>query len=197
MRVATRRLRSALSGHRRAHDRLLRILRSRRYYRLLDRLDRFFSAPPLTTAAGGRASSVLAKPIRRSYRRLSSLVATAPRADPADLDPWLHEIRKAAKQLRYAAEAVQGAFGSPATTLAYAAERLQEVLGEHHDSVVARQALCDIGLRIQNISGAADAIAYLHAREQARAETTVIAFDDAWRALSREWTRFWLGKANT
>jgi CHAD domain-containing protein len=104
------------------------------------------------------------------------LVATAPPADPGDLDPWLHEIRKAAKQLRYAAEAVQGAFGSPATTLACAAEQLQEVLGEHQDSVIARQALCDIGLRIKNTAGAADAIAYLDAREQARAEATVIAF---------------------
>ena len=89
------------ADHRRAHDRLLRILRSRRHERLLDRLDRFLSAQPLTTAAGHGASNVPAKPIRRTYRRLSSLVTTAPSADPRDLDPWPHEIRKAAKQLRY------------------------------------------------------------------------------------------------
>jgi CHAD domain-containing protein len=184
------------ADHRRAHDRLQRILRSRRYYRLLDRLDRFVSDPPFKAIAGGRASNVLAKPIRRSYRRLSTLVVAGPPTDPRDLDPWLHKIRKAAKQLRYTAEAVQGAFGSPTTTLARRAAKLQEVLGEHQDSVIARQALSDVCLRVKDTAGAADAIAHLQAREQARAEGTVIAFDDAWLALSREWTRFWVGRAD-
>ncbi|MEP6561424.1 MAG: CHAD domain-containing protein [Nakamurella sp.] len=51
-------------------------------------------------------------------------------------------------RLRTAGESVERSFCTDAANLAEAAETLQEVLGEHQDSVVARLALCDLGARI-------------------------------------------------
>ncbi len=69
-------------------------------------------------------------------------LAAVPEAD--DRDTALHEARKAAKRARYAAEAAVPALGSAASRQAEAAKDLQQVLGDHHDSVVARTVLLDL-----------------------------------------------------
>jgi hypothetical protein len=55
--------------------------------------------------------------------------------------------------------------------------------------VLARQALRDIGARLNTASSKA-AISHLHARELVRAESSAAAFDDAWRALRPSLIRF-------
>ena len=50
----------------------------------------------------------------------------------------LHQVRKDAKRLRHAAETVEPVFGKRAAKLAKAAHKQQKVLGDHHDSVMAR-----------------------------------------------------------
>ena len=92
------------------------------------------------------------------------LVSAGPPADLRHRDEWYHEIRKASKRLRYAAESVEPAFGADAVTMAEAAEDLQEVLGEHQDSVVARNALRNLGARIHLDGDNAFTIGRLHAR---------------------------------
>jgi CHAD domain-containing protein len=99
-------------------------LLSARYYRLLDALDAFTTWPPVTNKA--------AKPARGEIRRsLSKAVAavadeTARVSDADNPEVALHEVRKAARRLRYAAEAiaraepvttVEPAVGSPAKPL--------------------------------------------------------------------------------
>jgi CHAD domain-containing protein len=61
-----------------------------------------------------------------------------------DRDAAMHGTRKAAKRARYTAEAAVVSLGAPAAKLARRAERLQEILGDHHDSVVAVQRLAGI-----------------------------------------------------
>src|SRR5205814_929201 len=56
-------------------------------------------------------------------------------------DEALHEVRKRAKQARYAAEAVTGVIGKPAGRLASAVAGVQEVLGGLQDAVVAEEWL--------------------------------------------------------
>jgi CHAD domain-containing protein len=70
----------------------------------------------------------------------------ARRADSEDdATALLHEVRKAAKRLRYAAEAVsQGdaaVFGKRVRKLAAAAEAVHDLLGEHRDSVLMQRHL--------------------------------------------------------
>ncbi|MET0864395.1 MAG: CYTH and CHAD domain-containing protein [Nakamurella sp.] len=185
------------SDHRKAHDELLLALDSPRYYDLLDRLEDLVLTPPFTELADGRADKVLTKRVRKAFQRVDRLVAAGP-GDAAVIDGvssrdhWFHEIRKAAKRLRYAAESVEPAFGSDAATLAEAAENLQEVLGEHQDSVVARAALRDLGARIHLDGDNAFTIGRLHALEQARGDQALTEFEPAWSALSKKKVLGWL-----
>ena len=130
---------------------------------------------------------------KNDNRRLHRLVIIGPAAfGRAGLDPWFHEIRKAAKRLRYAAEALEPAFGEPARALAGAAEHLQGILGEHQDSVVAREVLHDIGIRVHDHGDSSATIELLHAREQARSNETAAAFTAAWDALTDQRLHTWL-----
>ena len=180
------------ADHRLSHRRVTRKLRGRRYFALLDRLDAFVDVPPLTALAADRADEVLLVQVSRVYRQVGAMVSRGP-TDSGDLDPWFHEVRKVAKQLRYAAEAVEPAFGAPASALAGAAEQLQDVLGEHQDSVVARQALRSMGARMPE-HGDTQSLDRLHAGELTRATDTASAFDEAWDRVSdvkhRDWLRF-------
>jgi CHAD domain-containing protein len=131
----------------RAGQAALRALDGRRYLRLLDELDALLADPPLTPLAEGKAGEVLAKPVRRAARRLRRALAAVPAAEDAaaeDRDAAFHEARKAAKRARYAAEAALPALGGKARRQAAGAKKLQELLGDHHDSVVARAVLRDL-----------------------------------------------------
>ena len=180
------------ADHRKAHDELVVALDSERYRLLVEQLEALIADPPFTDLAGGRADVVLTKRVRKSYERVKSLVSAGPPADLRHRDEWYHEIRKASKRLRYAAESVAPAFGQPATVLAEAAETLQEVLGEHQDSVVARTALRQLGVRIHLDGDNAFTIGRLHAIEQSKGDQAVREFDAAWSALSATKVRRWL-----
>jgi CHAD domain-containing protein len=117
-------------------------LDGRRYRRLRDDLDGLLARPPLTPLAERGAGEVLGKPVRQAGRRLLRALASVPEADGRDAA--LHEARKAAKRARYAAEAAVPALGGAAGRQAAAAKDLQQVLGDHHDSVVARTVLLDL-----------------------------------------------------
>jgi CHAD domain-containing protein len=101
---------------------------------------------------------------------------------PGD-DVAMHDLRKAAKRLRYTAEAWEADGGSDARQLATAAKRLTQHLGERQDTVVVRTHL----LRLAEAAAAEGEPTFtygrLHAREQARAE----ALDAVLPAL---WERF-------
>ena len=120
----------------------LAALDGRRYLRLLGDLDALLVRPPLTPLAERRAGTVLAKPVRRSARRLLRALASVPAAK--NRDAAIHEARKAAKRARYAAEAAVPVLGSTASRQAEQAKDVQQLLGDHHDSVVARTVLLDL-----------------------------------------------------
>jgi CHAD domain-containing protein len=123
----------------------LAALDGQRYHRLLDDLDALLARPPLTPLAERTAGTVLAKPVRRAARRLLRALAAVPAAE--NRDAAIHEARKAAKRARYAAEAAVPALGSTASRQAGQAKDLQELLGDHHDSVVARTVLLDLAAK--------------------------------------------------
>ena len=167
-------------------------LDSERYSNLVARLDAMVADPPFTELAAEPADTVLTKRVRKSFKRVTSLVEAGPPQDLLHRDEWYHEIRKASKRLRYAAESVAPTFGAPATALAEAAEGLQEILGEHQDSVVARAALRQLGVRIHLDGDNAFTIGRLHALEQTKGDNAVREFDEAWAALSDKKIRRWL-----
>ena len=126
---------------------VLQTLDSRRYFAMLDKIDRLLAEPPLTPAARAPASEVLPAAVARAYRRTRRRMRRARQAPAgAARDAALHEARKAAKRARYAAEAVAPARGKKARRFAKRMKAVQSVLGDHQDAVTARGTARDIGL---------------------------------------------------
>lgn len=166
-----KRIQTELTGRRLAgQERALSALDSSRYAELLDALDALVAAPPFDDAAGRPARTELPRLLARDLRRVRRRAETVHRSsDPTHRDAALHETRKASKRLRYAAESAVPAFGGRAKELALRAERVQEVLGEHQDTVVARQTLRELGAQAYLHDENGFTFGRLHALEQARA----------------------------
>ena len=123
-------------------------MNSARYYALIAEVDRLIADPPLTAAAAEPAGKALPKAIGRTYRRTRRRMRYARRtASGAGHDTALHETRKAAKRARYAAEAAQPALGKKARRFSKRMKAVQSALGDHHDAVIARAAVREIGVR--------------------------------------------------
>lgn len=162
--------------YREAHKHALEALDDERYFRLLDVLDDLAAAPPLT--GGDRpAHEVLPGLLKHDRRRLAKQASRA-LDDPSDTA--LHETRKAAKRVRYAAESTAGVLGDKTRKLSNSMQNLQDVLGAHQDTVVARPALRQLAVQAHLDGGNAFSYGRLHALEQARADESVRDFVDLW-----------------
>lgn len=156
------------------------VLGSARYLRLLDALDALALAPPWTTLAGTSARKALPKRVNREWKRLKVRAKWAKKASTAtDRDTALHEVRKAAKRLRYASEALTPVFGSSAAQGAAAAEDLQDTLGDHQDSVVSQQLIRDLAAHANPTGDNALIFGRLHLLEQTHAERTRAHYESA------------------
>jgi CHAD domain-containing protein len=168
-------------------------LASGRYYRLLDALDQLLESPPFLPDADARAAKVLPRLLERDARRLRrAALAVDEDGSPEERDRSLHEVRKKAKRLRYAAESAVGTYPKRAPALTAAAKRVQEILGVHQDTVVARQRLREYAVSAHLSGENAFTFGRLHALEQCQAERSVREFADAWQALPRRDLRRWL-----
>lgn len=175
-----------------AHRRVLAELDGERYLDLLVALDGVLAAPPLRHRGSRRARTVLPRLVERTWQRTASAVEQARAAtDPGERDALLHEARKAAKRARYAAEAIQPAFGSGAARFAAAMEDVQEALGAHHDAVVARARVRELAERAPNLR-AAFLLGRLHAHEEVRAAVALEDAETAWRRAGKPGLRRWL-----
>jgi CHAD domain-containing protein len=130
-----------------ARTELLAALDSERYFSLLDELDTLLAAPPLTAQAGRLATSVLPAAARRAPRQMDRRMRRARQAAPGPArNEALHRARKSARRARYASEAVVPAVGGNARRFARQMKRVQSVLGDHQDSVIAREVTRDLGI---------------------------------------------------
>ncbi|MGH2603494.1 MAG: CHAD domain-containing protein, partial [Dehalococcoidia bacterium] len=103
----------------------------------------------------------------------------------------LHEVRKAAKRTRYAAESVAPVFGKPAKRLAKRMERLQDVLGEHQDSIVNRDALRRLGVAAHLSGENGFTFGLLHEHERRLGDAAQREYEPALRAASKKSVRRW------
>jgi CHAD domain-containing protein len=124
--------------------------------------------------------------LARDVKRLRRAARNNARADdPHQHDQALHEVRKKAKRLRYAAESAVPVLPR-AGRLAASAKRVQEALGEHQDTVVARRKLREYGARTHLTGENGFTFGRLHALEQARAHDAEQRFEKAWARLTRK-----------
>jgi CHAD domain-containing protein len=179
--------------YREAHDAVLAELDGKRYFQLLDRLDALLAKPPLGDLGSVRAGKVLPQRVDRAWKRVRRYARQADAAaTPEQRWELLHEVRKAAKRARYAGESVSGVFGSAAVEFAEAFENLQEILGEHQDSVVTRDVLRRMSVQAHLDGENGFTFGRLHALEQRRGEEAQAKYAEAWRAASAKRLRRWL-----
>ena len=168
-------------------------LSGERYFRLRDRLEEFLDDPPFTDEARRSARKVLPDLLTKDLKRLRKRNRAYRKAESQHRrDLALHEVRKAAKRLRYAAETTRPALGKRAKRLASRAEAVQEVLGEHQDTVVARGVLREIGVRAFLDGENGFTFGRLHGLEESRAARLERAFPGELARLPRKDLRAWL-----
>ncbi|WIM97287.1 CYTH and CHAD domain-containing protein [Actinoplanes oblitus] len=178
-RATAHRIRAALE-HRVAKGReeLVAALDSDRYLNLLDRIDALVDAP--LPAAGNPAKRVRAV-LAKADDRLDTALADG-------VDEELHAARKKYKQARYAVELIAPEAGKPAKKLVKALTGLQDGLGAHQDSTIARETLREIGPDSFHFG-------VLYGRQEAVGKETLNAVPVLKRASRRKKVRRWLMKA--
>ncbi|MFF9127049.1 CHAD domain-containing protein [Streptomyces sp. NPDC014889] len=164
--------------------RTLDALASPRYRALLDSLHRLVAEPPLRAgAAAGKPRKVMGKALRKEDGRLRRRMERALSLPPgAERDAAIHHARKAAKRVRYAAEAARPALGKPAGRLRRRAKAVQKAGGGHHDAVVARDALRRLAVSAHAAGEPGFTWGVLHGQERAAAGARE-------QQLSRMWGR--------
>jgi CHAD domain-containing protein len=171
-----------------------------RYFSLLERLYAAAHGPPFYVQGKTRSTSGQAlrveSPARKALPPLVEIQWKALRrrrrkAGRHPSDRQLHRIRIGAKQLRYAAEAATPVMGKPARRLARRAEKVQTVLGDHHDAVAAAEWLR--GAALHGTSAASFAAGLLTAAQRRRQRALGRAWEGPWRALNANAARQWLG----
>ncbi|MFI1090893.1 CHAD domain-containing protein [Streptomyces sp. NPDC020917] len=116
-----------------------------RYFAVLDALEALLAAPPYTPAADAPAAEAAETTLRHDHARLRRRIEAAIALPPGhDRDVALHEARKDAKRARYSSEAAQPVLGRPAAAHASRMKGVQQLLGEHQDSVMCRAALTEL-----------------------------------------------------
>ncbi|MEV6752103.1 CYTH and CHAD domain-containing protein [Streptomyces sp. NPDC051214] len=179
------------SGSRR---RTVTVLDSKRYLALLESVDALLAAPPLRPAAAAPVTKALPKALLKDYRRLAARVEHAIELPPGEQrDVAMHEARKAAKRARYAGEAATPALGKPAGKFAKRMKAVQSVLGDHQDSVVARDALRTLAIQAHLAGETAFTWGLLYGQEEAAATDRERELPGVWAKASKAKLRSSLG----
>ncbi|WP_405635137.1 CYTH and CHAD domain-containing protein [Streptomyces sp. NBC_01178] len=170
-----------------ARSRIIDVLDGKRYLDLLDALHALSADPPLRPAASRKPGKVLPRVVLKDHQRLTARVEHALALPPGpERDVALHEARKAAKRARYAGEAARPALGKPARRFAKRVKAVQSLLGDHQDSVVAREALRTLGIQAHAAGETAFTWGLLYGREEAAAEARERELPAVWaRAAGR------------
>ncbi|PQP23941.1 CYTH and CHAD domain-containing protein [Rhodococcus opacus] len=124
------------------------VLDSDRYRALIATLAQWRTGPQFSAPADSRfVRKATRKAGRKANKRLTTAVAGTD-------DAALHRARKAAKRARYAAELARPVLGKKkAKKKAAKYKKIQTVLGEHQDSVVAAETLRTLGARAGTTPG--------------------------------------------
>lgn len=184
--------------YRQAYERLLGVLDQPRYLRLLDTLVAATRDPELSASADQPAARLLPELVGAPWRRLArgsrrSPAAAALTADAPD-EHW-HAVRISGKRARYAVEAVADVVGAEARALAKALAKVQDVLGEHQDAVVAGRTWLRIAAERPDDHRLAVTAGRLFERERAAIRRARAAFPAVWQAASRPELVAWLPEA--
>jgi CHAD domain-containing protein len=165
----------------RAHTRMVRLLDSAPTRRWLEDLTAGTEAAAVNAPATHSALAVMPERVRQRFRKLRKTVRRLPAN--ASMEEF-HDVRRRAKQLRYAIESGAGMFGKPAEDLLKALRRMQERLGVHQDAYMAKSRLATLAADTAN--ALPPATLFLMGR-LAEHQSELISQAD--KTLSRSWRR--------
>jgi len=168
-------------------------LQADRYRRIVTALVSSAEHPALKDEAWEPCRTALPPLAAAAWRRLKK---RARELDESDPDAEFHEVRKRAKRARYAAELIAPALGrrvdKGAERFIRLTTRVQDVLGEHQDAVVAsteiEQFLDQHPTQNQELAAAA---AKLLETQQRAADRARDKFFDVWAKLDRAKSLRW------
>jgi CHAD domain-containing protein len=172
-----------------ARESALASLSSDRYFALLDQLDELLDQPPVRRPANAEVRRLVRKTVRRAERRLAAVGEAAP-GDAAAMDAELHQARISAKRARYAVEVLAPAAGKPTTRLVGRLKEVQDLLGAHQDTVVAREVLKAEADDAEAAGQSAFTFGLLHGRQAAVAANALAKLPDVQmrvRAAVKRW----------
>ncbi|MFD8445688.1 CHAD domain-containing protein [Streptomyces globisporus] len=165
--------------------RIIDVLDGQRYLDLLDALDALSAEPPLRPAARKAPGKALPRAVLKDYEKLARRMDHALEHPPGpERDTAMHEARKAAKRARYAGESARPALGKPAKRIAKRVKAVQTVLGDHQDSVVAREALRTLAIQAHAAGETAFTWGLLYGQEEAAAEARERELPEVWARAS-------------
>ncbi|MFK0131489.1 CHAD domain-containing protein [Streptomyces rubiginosohelvolus] len=165
--------------------RIIDVLDGQRYLDLLEALDTLSAEPPLRPAAGKAPGKALPRAVLKDYEKLARRMDHALEHPPGpERDTAMHEARKAAKRARYAGESARPALGKPAERFAKRVKAVQSVLGDHQDSVVAREALRVLAIEAHAAGETAFTWGLLYGQEEAAAEARERELPEVWAHAS-------------
>jgi CHAD domain-containing protein len=141
-----------------------------RYAALCARLERL--------AVESEVDPSVRKRVRKEVKRVRKRYDAAAAAELPDQE--LHDLRKAAKRLRYAAETWAPAGGKDAKRVRKAARRLASHLGERQDTVVSRAHLVALARDADAAGEPTFTYGRLHERETRRAHDLDAALPEVW-----------------
>ncbi|MGZ3503911.1 MAG: CYTH and CHAD domain-containing protein [Vulcanimicrobiaceae bacterium] len=173
-----------LNARSEAHASVQKMLRDPRYVALLNELVDAAKQPRCNARADELACDVIEPLLRDVWKKARKTVRRSGRP-PSDRE--LHKIRIKSKHLRYAAQAVAPIVGREARRFARKAKRLQDILGDQHDAVVAAKRLREISDRCE-VAFIAGELTMVET-EAARCGRAV--WKSAWRKVARKRSHFW------
>ena len=164
-------------------------LGSDRYTALLRAIDDVACAVEWSPRAELPAISALAPLVSAEWVRVRRRVEQTRSAPLSQRDRRLHALRRAARRLRFADESVQPVFGDDARAAARAAKALQDVLGEHQDSVVTAALVSSLAAGDDEVAAGSRRLLLAEAERRARTEDL---FAEAWKRLQDRQSRTWV-----
>ena len=167
------------------------VLGSPRYADLLSSLDGFVAEPAWTARAQGDAGPFVRRRIRKEWDRLAERASLTEHYSTGQLpDAPLHEVRKAAKRLRYGLEVAQLLWRGKPKRLRRLVHQLTDILGERQDIAITRPFLLQLATRAQTAGEPTFVHGRLDRLEESRALELEAQFLRVWSetvARRRHW----------
>jgi CHAD domain-containing protein len=154
---------------------LVAVLNSNSYRRVLDRMA--LPAAPASASSTRKLDQIASRELRGLVARVRSL-------GKRPGNEALHDLRIQVKRVRYATELGGAPSDKRSRRVVDAATRMQDILGEHQDSVVGEERLREVAYRFDE-SGVAFVAGRLAERERTRQSEIQQDLPSAWKQLRK------------